>query len=116
MFKNRNFVLTASALATAFCLTATLAAHATGIANIAISSPTTKVSKSFVEREIMRQARVQGVSLTPGEARSAASRAVDGLASKGPGPQKLIIHLKFKRFTICISTGPDKGYCKGGKS
>lgn len=116
MFKNRNFVLTASALATAVCLTATLAAHAAGIANVAISSPSTKVSKSFVEQEILRQAKLQGVSLTPREARGAASQAVDQLTGKGPGPQKLIIHLKFKRFTICISTGADKGYCKGGKS
>ena len=116
MSKNRNFILTASALATAFCLTATLGVHAAGIANVAISSPSKKISKSFVEQEIMRQARQQGVRLTPSEARGAASQAVDQLTGKGPGPQKLIIHLKFKRFTICISTGADKGHCQGGKS
>lgn len=117
MFDNRKSIIRASAIAAAFCVTATFTAIAASPANVAISADRAKISKSFVEQEIMRQAKAQGVKLSPGEARSAASQAVNDLAGKGPGPQKLIIHLKFKRFTICISTGADKGYCKGaGKS
>jgi hypothetical protein len=114
MFNQRRFLLTSSALAAALCVAATLSATAASRANVAISADRPMLSKSFVEQEILRQARAQGVRLSPAETRRAADQAMNDLTGKGPGPQKLIIHLKFKKFTICISTGADKGYCKGG--
>ena len=114
MFDNRKSIMKASALAAGLFVTASLAALAASPANVAISADRPMLSKSFVEKEIMRQAQAQGVKLSPSEARGAATQAMNELTSKGKGPQKLIIHLKFKRFTICISTGADKGHCKGG--
>jgi hypothetical protein len=114
MFANRKSILRASAVAAGLFVTATFAAIAASPASVAISADRPALTKSFVEKEIMRQAQAQGVKLSPSEARGAAGQAMKELTGKGPGPQKLIIHLKFKRFTICISTGADKGYCKGG--
>ncbi|MFN3745381.1 MAG: hypothetical protein ACK4TL_11810 [Hyphomicrobiaceae bacterium] len=114
MFNQRRFRLTSSALAAVLCVAATLTATAASRASVAISADRQMLSRSFVEQEILRQAKAQGVRLSPAEARSAADQAMNDLTGKGPGPQKLIIHLKFKKFTICISTGADKGYCKGG--
>lgn len=114
MCNQRRFLLTSSALAAILCVAATLTATAASRANVAVSVDRQMLSRALVEQEILRQAKAQGVRLSPSEARSAADQAMNDLTSKAPGPQKLIIHLKFRKFTICISTGADKGYCKGG--
>jgi hypothetical protein len=112
MFTRQNRVLAAYATAALLGFSIIAPSFAATQAQVSISSAKTALSKSFVQGEILRQARLQGVALTADEAQGAAAQAVDQLTGKGPGPQKLIILLKFKKFTICISTGKDKDFCK----
>jgi len=81
-------------------------------AQVGIGLKTNKVSPSLLKSQIRQQALRQGVKLTDREVAVAVNRATNQLKGVGPGPQKGIIHLKFKRFTICISWGKDKNYCK----
>lgn len=80
-------------------------------ARIGIGLKTNRVSRSALSRMIRQQALAQGVKLSRKEVGQAANAASSKLASAGNGPQKGIIHLKFRRFTICISWGADKGHC-----
>jgi hypothetical protein len=107
---------TMSALAfAAVVASAGLAAPASAAARtpqVGIGLQTKEVSPAALKSQIRAQATKLGLKLTDEEVETAVNGASNKLQGVGPGPQKGIIHLKFKRFTICISWGPDKGYCK----
>ncbi len=79
---------------------------------VGIGLKTNKASPSLLKSQIRRQALKQGVKLSAREVNAAVHHATNQLKSNGRDPLKGIIHLKFKRFTICISWGKDKGYCE----
>ncbi len=80
-------------------------------ASVGLNLNTNAVSRSYVAAQIRSQARKKGIRLSSREVNTAAHGAINRLRAKGRGPQKGIIHLKFKRFTICIAWGKDKGHC-----
>ncbi len=79
--------------------------------NIGIGLPSRSVSKSTLRRKIRYMTLKRGITLSSAELNQAVNTATNKLASAGNGPQKGIIHLKFRKFTICISWGADKGHC-----
>lgn len=68
-------------------------------------------SRSQIARLVRSEAGRKGVRLSEAEVQAATARAIGRLKTQPPGPQPLIIHIVFKNFTICISTGKHKGYC-----
>ena len=81
------------------------------LANVQIDLDNQTASISYIASQIRSQARSQGVRLTDSEVQSAAQSAANNLSAADPGPQKGIIHIKFKKITVCISWGADKGHC-----
>lgn len=80
-------------------------------ANVAIGLDSKSVSTSYIAAQIRTQAEKQGVRLSDREVQTAAQSATDKLGANDQGPQKGIIHLKGKKFAICISWGADKDHC-----
>ena len=69
------------------------------------------VTKDQLSRQIRQQLGKRGVSATEKEVQAAATNALD-LIGKSKDPQKGVIHVKTKKFTVCVSWGSDKAYCK----
>lgn len=78
---------------------------------LAIGLNTNRTSRASLKALIRQRANAKGVKLSTREVNQAAQTAMNKLASAGNGPLKGIIHIKFRRFTICISWGEDKGHC-----
>ena len=78
---------------------------------LAIGLKTNKVSRSQLASLIRSKAAAKGVTLSPAEVNQAVNTGMGKLASGDNGPLKGIIHIKFKRFTICIDWGKDQGHC-----
>lgn len=79
---------------------------------IGIGLQSKEVNPAVLKSQIRAQATRLGLKLSDGEVDAAVNGATNKLQGVGPGPQKGIIHLKFRRFTICVSWGKDKNYCK----
>lgn len=119
MFRSTSIARTviAPALIAAFASTAVVQpASAARTAKVGIGLASKTTTKSYLAAQIRKQARQQGVKLSERQVQAAAGRALGNLKNKDKDPLKGIIHLKFKKFTICISWGADKGHCKGGKA
>lgn len=111
---------TMKSLVSAFAFAAVLASA--GVAtetNAAVRSPqlgiglqSKEASPAVLKSQIRAQASRLGLKLSDEEVDAAVNGAANKLQGIGPGPQKGIIHLAFKRFTICVSWGKDKDYCK----
>ena len=69
------------------------------------------VTKDQLSREIKQQLNKRGVSATEKEVQAAATNALD-LIGKSKDPQKGVIYVKTKKFTVCVSWGSDKAHCK----
>jgi len=69
------------------------------------------VTKDQLAGEIKQQLRKRGVSANEKEVQAAATHALD-LIGKSKDPQKGVIHVTTKKFTVCVSWGSDKAYCK----
>ena len=109
MFRKTMIVSSAIAilLSGAFALPTAAAERAS--VEIGLDSKTT--STSYIASQISSQAKSQGVRLTDSEVQSAARSAADDLAATNQGPEKGIIHIKFKKITVCIAWGADKNHC-----
>lgn len=80
-------------------------------AQVAIGLETRSATQDQLAREIRQQLKDRGVSASEQEVQAAARHALD-LINKGKDPQKGVIHVTTKKFTICASWGEDKDYCK----
>jgi hypothetical protein len=78
---------------------------------VAVGLETRSATQDQLAREIRRQLDGRGISATEQEVQAAARRALD-LISKGKDPQKGVIYVNTKKFTICASWGKDKDFCK----
>jgi len=68
------------------------------------------VTKDQLSREIRQQLGKRGVSVSEKEVQAATTNALD-LIGKSKDPQKGVIHVKTKKFTVCVSWGSDKAVC-----
>ena len=78
---------------------------------LAIGLRTNKISRSQLASLIRSKAAAKGVRLSAAEVGQAVNHGMGKLAAADNGPLKGIIHIKFKRFTICIDWGKDQGHC-----
>ena len=101
-----GFVLILGAVATA-----ALANTSVKCPNVAIGLDTKEATQQQLEREITSQLNACGVSATSQEIQTAARNALN-LLNKAKDPVKGVIYWKTKKFTICISWGEDKDFCK----
>ena len=69
------------------------------------------VTKDQLVREIRQEINARGVSVSDNDVQAAATNALN-LIGKAKDPQKGVIYVKTKKFTICVSWGSDKGFCK----
>ena len=69
------------------------------------------VTKDQLAQEIRQQLNGRGVSVSNKEVHAAATNALN-LIGKSKDPLKGVIYVKTKKFTICVSWGSDKGFCK----
>jgi hypothetical protein len=69
------------------------------------------VTKEQLSHEIKQQLSKRGVSASEKEVQAAAANALD-LIGKSKDPQKGVIHVTTKKFTLCVSWGSDKAACK----
>jgi hypothetical protein len=81
-----------------------------GLLRVAIGLPTKSSTQNQLASEITRQLSAGGVSASEKEVQAAARRTLN-LIAESKDPQKVVIHVKFKKFTICVSWGADKDYC-----
>ncbi|MCM3872271.1 MAG: hypothetical protein ND895_16440 [Pyrinomonadaceae bacterium] len=82
----------------------------TKIVKIGVGLDDRNVTKDQLAAEI-RQKLTGRVSVSETEVQSAATNALD-LIGKAKDPLKGVIYVKTKKFTICVSWGSDKGFCK----
>ena len=91
--------------------TAALANPSVKCPNVAIGLVTKEATQQQLESEITSQLNVCGVSATSQEIQTAARNALN-LLNKAKDPVKGVIYWKTKKFTICVSWGEDKDFCK----
>ncbi len=83
----------------------------TKVVRIGVGLDDRNVTKDQLAQEIRQQFRSRGVSVSEKEVQAAATNALD-LVGKAKDPLKGVIYVKTKKFTICVSWGSDKGFCK----
>ena len=81
-----------------------------GLFRVAIGLPTKSSTQDQLAGEITRQLSAGRVSATDKEVQAAARRTLN-LIAEGKDPQKGIVKIQFKKFSICVSWGADKDYC-----
>lgn len=105
---------------TAFCaLAMIMITHNTTMAGqnkfIGIGLSKAQIKVPTLKAQIRKMALKKGVRLTKNEINRAARQAVNKFGVKESGPSKLIVMVSIRNFTICVSTGPDKNFCKKRK-
>ena len=83
----------------------------TKIVKIGVGLDDRNVTKDQLAREIRQELSVRRVSVSEKEVQAAATNALN-LIGKAKDPQKGVIYVNTKKFTICISWGSDKAFCK----
>ena len=78
---------------------------------VAIGLDTNSASEDQIARMIRQDLRSRRIAFKEQDVRTASRNAVD-LIAKEKDPLKGVIYVKFKKFTICISWGADKNFCK----
>jgi hypothetical protein len=78
---------------------------------VAIGLETKSATKEQLARAIRQQLSGRGVSASEQEVHAAARSALD-LIGKAKDPEKGVIYVNTKKFTICASWGKDKDFCK----
>ena len=91
--------------------TAALASTSAKCPNVAIGLDRKEATLEQLEREITSQLNACSVSATEQEIQTAARNSLD-LLNKAKDPVKGVIYWKTKKFTICVSWGEDKNFCK----
>jgi len=91
--------------------TATLATSSLKCPDAAIGLDRKEATQQQLASEISSQITACGVSATEQEVQSAARNSLD-LLNRAKDPLKGVIFVKTKKFTICISWGEDKNFCK----
>ncbi len=81
------------------------------VGKVGVNLRTSRISETALKSQIARAAARKGIKLTSRQLNRAANSAMGKFASAGNGPQKGIIHIRFRRFDICIAWGRDKGSC-----
>lgn len=79
--------------------------------HVAVGLDTRSATQDQLAGEIRQQLNERGVKATEQEVQAAARRALD-LIGKSKDPQKGVIYVNTKKFTICASWGKDKNFCK----
>lgn len=77
---------------------------------VAVKLDTRNATQDEVAQQIKRQLDTCGISATDKEIQAGAKDSLD-LASKQKDPEKGVIYIKTKKFTICTSWGRDKNFC-----
>ena len=77
---------------------------------VTVQLETKNTSKDHVARELRKQLSGCKVSVSEQEVQATANNALN-LVGKSKDPQKGIIYIPAKKFTICISWGPHKKFC-----
>ncbi len=81
--------------------------------SVGISLSKSQIKLPILKAQIQKMALRKGVTLSNAEAQRAARQAFNKFGiSRGKGPSKLIVMVSIRNFTICVSTGKDKDYCK----
>jgi hypothetical protein len=78
---------------------------------VAVGLETNSTTEAHIEQEIRMQLKSRGVQVRDQEVKNAARNAMN-LVAKEKDPLKGVIYIKTKKFTICISWGADKNFCK----
>ena len=78
---------------------------------VAVGLDTNSATEEQLLREVKLQLRSRGVSFKEQDVRTATRNALD-LVAKEKDPLKGVIYVKTKKFTICVSWGADKGFCR----
>ncbi|MBD2606154.1 hypothetical protein H6G81_16875 [Scytonema hofmannii FACHB-248] len=78
---------------------------------VGIGLETRNATKEQIAREIKRHLNSRKILVTDQEVETAASNAVNKLGT-AKDPQKGVIYIHTKKFTICLSWGRDKDFCK----
>jgi len=77
---------------------------------VAIGLDTKTTTRAELVTQIKQQLNARGVSASDREVQDAAQRGLN-LIGKTKDPQKGIIYIPARKFTICISWGPHKKFC-----
>lgn len=77
---------------------------------VAVKLDTRNASQAEVEQQIKQQLETCGISATEKEIQAGAKDSLN-LVSKSKDPEKGVIYVKTKKFTICASWGRDKEFC-----
>jgi hypothetical protein len=77
---------------------------------VAVKLDSKDTTQSEIEQQIRQQLETCGISATEKEIQSGAKDSLN-LVSKSKDPQKGVIYVKTKKFTICASWGRDKEFC-----
>jgi hypothetical protein len=83
----------------------------TRIVKIGVGLDNRNITKGQLAEEIRQKLSARGVSASERQVQDAATDALN-LIGKAKDPQKGVIFVKTKKFTLCVSWGSDKGYCK----
>jgi len=78
---------------------------------VAIGLAHKSATKDEIEGAVRQQLGARGVSASEQEVQAAARQALD-LIGKAKDPEKGVIYVNTKKFTICASWGKDKDFCK----
>jgi len=78
---------------------------------VAVQLDTKQTTQEQIVRAVKDQLNVCGVSATEAEVQTAARNSLN-LISKSKDPEKGVIYVNTKKFTICASWGKDKDFCK----
>ncbi len=77
---------------------------------VAVKLDSRNASQAEVEHQIKQQLDSCGISATTREIQAGAKDSLN-LVSKSKDPEKGVIYVKTKKFTICASWGRDKEFC-----
>ena len=78
---------------------------------VAVQLDTKQTTQEQIVRVVKDQLNACGVSATESEVQTAARNSLN-LISKSKDPEKGVIYVNTKKFTICASWGKDKDFCK----
>jgi len=78
---------------------------------VAVQLDTKETTQDQIARIVKQQLNTCGVSATESEVQTASRNSLN-LISKSKDPEKGVIYVNTKKFTICASWGKDKDFCK----
>jgi hypothetical protein len=97
----------------AICGFAALAqnSHEPASVQVAVGLDTKSATANQIAQAIREQLNTRGVSATDQDVQRAARGALN-LLNRARDPQKGVIYIHTRKFTVCASWGKDKNFCK----